>query len=114
MSMDNGRSLRFVDVLVIGAGPAGLAAAIAGLMARVSGTVMLPWNMPYGAFSLGLDPLSAFFLIPLFLLSGLAAVFALGYFRPWNGRNPGRFWLFPAMKRFKPFCICCLAEGGKA
>ena len=86
-----------VAVGMAGAGLAclvGLAAAIAGLTARVSGTVMLPWNMPYGAFSLGLDPLSAFFLIPLFLLSGLAAVFALGYFRPWNGRNPGRFWLF--------------------
>ena len=73
---------------------AGLAVAIAGLTARAAGTVTLPWRMPYGAFSLGLDPLSAFFLIPLFLLSGLAAVFALGYFRPWNGRNPGRFWLF--------------------
>ena len=73
---------------------AGLAAALAGLTARAAGTVTLPWRMPYGAFSIGLDPLGAFFLIPLFLLSGLAAVFALGYFRPWHGRNPGRFWLF--------------------
>ena len=73
---------------------AGLAAALAGLTARAAGTVTLPWRMPYGAFSIGLDPLGAFFLIPLFLLSGLAAVFALGYFRPWRGRNPGRFWLF--------------------
>ncbi len=73
---------------------AGLAAAVAGLTARATGTIMLPWRIPYGAFSLGLDSLSAFFLIPLFLLSGLAAVFASGYFRPWNERNPGRFWLF--------------------
>ncbi len=86
-----------VAVGMAGAGLAclvGLAAALAGLTARATGTVMLPWNMPYGAFSLGLDPLSAFFLIPLFLLSGLAAVYALGYFAPWKGRNPGRFWFF--------------------
>ena len=24
----------------------------------------------------------------------MAAIYAIGYFRPWNGRNPGRFWLF--------------------
>ncbi|HQQ59735.1 MAG TPA: proton-conducting transporter membrane subunit [Kiritimatiellia bacterium] len=73
---------------------AGLAAAVGALLRRVDLTVARPWRMPYGEFRLGLDPLSAFFLIPLFLLSGLAALYAIGYFRSWKGRNPGRFWLF--------------------
>ena len=73
---------------------AGLGAALAALVSRADAVRSFPWNMPYGAFSVGIDPLSAFFLIPTFLLSGLAAVYAIGYFRPWNGRNPGRFWLF--------------------
>lgn len=73
---------------------AGLAAAGLALAGRAQGAVALPWRMPHGSFALGLDPLSSFFLIPLFLLSGLAAVYALGYFKPCPGRNAGRFWFF--------------------
>ncbi len=73
---------------------AGLVVAMASLVVRFDKVAALPWSMPYGQFQLGLDPLSAFFLIPLFVLSGLAAVYAIGYFRPWAGRNPGRFWFF--------------------
>ena len=73
---------------------AGLGAALAALAARAESTLALPWSMPYGVFSIGLDPLSSFFLIPMFLLAGLSAVYGIGYFRPWKGRNPGRFWLF--------------------
>ncbi len=82
---------------VSGAGVAcltGLGSALATLAGRVEGALVLPWSMPYGTFLIGLDPLSAFFLIPMFLLSGVAAVYALGYFKPWKGRNPGRFWFF--------------------
>ena len=78
----------------IAASLAGLGAALAALVFRADAAETFPWSMPYGSFSVGLDPLSAFFLIPTFLLSGLAAVYAGGYFRPWNGRSPGRFWLF--------------------
>ena len=73
---------------------AGLGAALAALVFRADAARSFPWSMPCGAFAVGIDPLSAFFLIPTFLLSGLAAIYAIGYFRPWNGRNPGRFWLF--------------------
>ncbi|MGD9780961.1 MAG: proton-conducting transporter membrane subunit [Kiritimatiellia bacterium] len=73
---------------------AGLVAAIAALAGGTSCALALPWSLPYGEFRIGLDPLSAFFLIPTFLLSGLAAIYSIGYFQPWNGRNPGRFWFF--------------------
>ena len=91
----SGRSAAiFGQAGAVGACSVGLAAALAGLAFRATGGVTLPWHMPCGAFSIGLDPLSSFFLIPLFLLSGLAAVYAGAYFRPWRGRNPGRFWFF--------------------
>src|SRR4051794_23191466 len=37
------------------------------------------WDVPYGAFFVGLDALSAFFLLPIFLLSALAAVYGGAY-----------------------------------
>ena len=87
-------SVAFGSLGAAGACLAGLVAAIAALAVRAEGTLALPWRMPYGSFSTGLDPLSSFFLIPVFLLAGLAAVYSIGYFKPWNGRNPGRFWFF--------------------
>jgi formate hydrogenlyase subunit 3/multisubunit Na+/H+ antiporter MnhD subunit len=81
----------------LGAGVAclgGLAVAILALVGRVAGTLAWPWSLPYGSFQVGLDPLSAFFLVPTFLLAGLAAIYSLGYFKPWKNRNPGRFWFF--------------------
>ena len=72
----------------------GLGASAAALALRTEAAWSAPWRMPYGAFSVGIDPLSAFFLVPIWMLSGLAAIYAVGYFRPWQGRNPGRFWSF--------------------
>ena len=88
---------RAVAVGVVGASGAclaGLVVAGAALAIHLDGALSLPWRMPYGSLTFGLDPLSAVFLIPMFLLAGLAAVYSIGYFKPWKGRNPGRFWFF--------------------
>jgi hydrogenase-4 component B len=51
----------------------------------------LPWNIPGGSFSVALDGLSALFLVPVFLISGLGAVYGLAYWpqsvNPRNGRK---------------------------
>ena len=78
----------------VAASLAGLVAAALALVLRADVVRKFAWNMPYGSFAAGIDPLTAFFLLPTFMLCGLAAIYAVGYFRPWNGRNPGRFWLF--------------------
>ncbi|MBF0547478.1 MAG: hydrogenase [Candidatus Riflebacteria bacterium] len=39
----------------------------------------IPWQMPFGNFSLCLDALSAFFLIPIFVLGALAAIYGIKY-----------------------------------
>ena len=55
----------------------------------------LPWSMPGGALSFALDPLSAFFLVPVLALSALAAIYGRAYLTPYaDRRRVGANWLF--------------------
>ncbi|HSJ97625.1 MAG TPA: proton-conducting transporter membrane subunit [Myxococcota bacterium] len=54
---------------------AGLWAALAVLRSGLVLETATSWQVPGGALVLGVDPLSAFFLVPLFVLGGLAAVY---------------------------------------
>ncbi|MBI3987818.1 MAG: hypothetical protein HY343_12905 [Lentisphaerae bacterium] len=90
----------------------GLGPVLAALLSwRVSFGVLLgdapvwlqaAWSMPLGTFSVGLDALSAFFLILILGLSALVAVYGIGYFRPAAGGRPaGGVW----------FCFNILVAG---
>lgn len=73
----------------------GLVPAVATLMGAASPPLVAPWQVPFGAFHIALDGLSAFFLVPVFLLSGVAAVYGAGYLR--HDRRPrarAASWLF--------------------
>jgi len=86
---------------LIGAGGAVVACA-AGLFPVVRiffdgqvQSVSFPLSIPYGSFSVELDSLSAFFLLPIFILSSLAAVYGTEYLRSWHGKKPvGVSWFF--------------------
>ncbi|HPZ98511.1 MAG TPA: proton-conducting transporter membrane subunit [Phycisphaerae bacterium] len=53
----------------------------------------MPWPVPFGSFTIGLDTLSAFFLLPILLLCGLAAVYGTEYLQTYAGRKPlGPAW----------------------
>jgi hydrogenase-4 component B len=75
-----------------GIGAAGpVAACILGLIPVIqvfSGYVLEPinayWGMPLGTFSIALDGLSAFFLLPIFGLGALSAIYGIGYLRPYG------------------------------
>lgn len=74
----------------------GLAGAIGGLYGGHSGpTVVFPWPAA-GDGWVGLDALSAFFLVPIFLVGGVGSVYALGYWPQRrhlrNGRHLRFFW----------------------
>jgi hydrogenase-4 component B len=57
--------------------------------------VHLAWEMPYGSFFLKLDPLSAFFLLPIFVLSGLAAIYGREYMMAYRDEKwLGLSWFF--------------------
>lgn len=58
-------------------------------------TIRLAWNIPYGSFFLKLDPLSAFFLLPIFVLSGLAAIYGREYMMAYRDKKwLGLSWFF--------------------
>ncbi|MBE0501046.1 MAG: oxidoreductase, partial [Desulfuromonadales bacterium] len=73
----------------------GLVVAIRALLSPLSETLFLTWQVPAGHFVLTLDSLSAFFLLPIFLLTTLCALYGIGYL---NGGEPLRktamSWVF--------------------
>ncbi len=85
----------------LAAGVVVVAAIVGGIPAvqvLAGGTVSTlhwPWAVPFGQFALGLDPLSAWFLLPTLLLSALAAIYGAGYGK--SGAEPrslGPVWFF--------------------
>jgi formate hydrogenlyase subunit 3/multisubunit Na+/H+ antiporter MnhD subunit len=65
----------------------GLVPTVQVLRGNSVATFSTTWDVPYGSISIGLDPLSAFFLAPLFLLGGLAAVYGREYLSSYRGRK---------------------------
>ncbi len=71
----------------------GLFPAVKTLIYGGAQSLSLPWPVPLGSFSLLLDPLAAVFLLPVFLLTGAAAVYGAGYLRRLEGVRPvGLAW----------------------
>jgi len=72
----------------------GLLAAIRSLLLGERANLLLPWSMPGGGVHLGIDILSAFFLLPVFGLALLCAVYGRTYLTHHAAtRNPGSLWL---------------------
>ncbi len=57
----------------------GIPAALALLFARATVTYTLNWGLPFGPCELAIDPLSAFFLLPVFAVGAAGSLFAVGY-----------------------------------
>ncbi|MCF7818149.1 MAG: hypothetical protein K9M54_09735 [Kiritimatiellales bacterium] len=59
-------------------------------------SISLSWHLPGGHFAMGLDALSAVFLIPVFTVPLLGSIYGLSYWRqsehPGNGRGLGLFY----------------------
>ena len=73
----------------------GLASAVKHLLEGSSHTLQFSWSVPYGSFSVGIDPLTSFFLIPIFFLCGLSALYGYGYLESYRGKkNLGVPWFF--------------------
>ncbi len=50
-------------------------------------SLRMAWDVPYGSFYLRLDALSAFFLLPIFLICALAALYGAEYLEAYRGRK---------------------------
>ena len=58
---------------------AGVAASLQLLFSHTTTTYSLQWSLPFGPCELAIDPLSAFFLLPVFIVSAAGSLFAVGY-----------------------------------
>jgi len=67
----------------------GIVAAAPVLLGGAQPALRLPWSLPLASFSLAIDPLSAWFLLPTFGISALAAVYGAGYEQRAHGRSSG-------------------------
>jgi hydrogenase-4 component B len=73
----------------------GLISAALGLYSEGPAYLQLAWQVPFGSFSLGMDALSAFFLLPIFGLSGIAALYGSEYMAAYHGKKfIGAHWFF--------------------
>jgi formate hydrogenlyase subunit 3/multisubunit Na+/H+ antiporter MnhD subunit len=56
---------------------------------------IIPWRLPFGNAVFGLDPLSAFFVLPIAVVVALAAVYGTEYLKPpRGGMSVGVHWFF--------------------
>ena len=74
------------------AGLLGLIPVLASLFTSAAFTLCIGWDVPFGAFSLEIDPLSAFFLLPVFLISPMAALYGQAYLQSQGGHV--KSWFF--------------------
>jgi len=60
------------------------------LLSGRGGSFLLEWNLPFGPCEIALDPLSLFFLIPIFLVFAAGSLYALGYWPAASRRDSER------------------------
>ncbi len=66
---------------------AGATAALAALLGGEESSLRATWSLPVGELHVALDALSSFFLVCVFLVSGLSAVYGGGYLRAYIGKR---------------------------
>lgn len=73
----------------------GLVAVTDTLATGSTDTLRFEWDRPHGPFVVGLDGLSAFFLLPVLVLSALAAIYGGAYLYEYRNRKSlGPVWFF--------------------
>lgn len=71
----------------------GFLGAIGSLICNGKAQLCLPWSIPCGSFKIEIDMLSGFFLVPIFGLSALAAIYGYEYLQSAQSRkNLGLAW----------------------
>jgi len=91
------RAQRLAALMSVAGAMIGITGVVKYLGEAVDPVLSLEWRIPLGvSFSAALDGLSALFLVPVFLVSGLGAVYGLGYWpqadSPQNGRKLRAFY----------------------
>lgn len=83
--------MRTVSAILMGLGSAlGLGGAVGVLISGERATLETAWHLPWGGGALLLDPLAAVFLVPVFLIPALGALYAQEYGRSAGPSRGGR------------------------
>ena len=77
-------------IITILAALAGVPSAVILLFTHTTTTYVLPWNLPFGPCELVIDPLSVFFLLPVFIVAAAGSLFAIGYWPAAEHRSTER------------------------
>lgn len=86
--------------------------AFRSLIRGISFSADLPWDMPLGAIAVGMDRLSAFFLVPVFILCALAGIYGTGYLKKEiSSRSVAASWFFFNLL-FASMILVCIARNG--
>jgi len=73
----------------------GLVAAVGALTRASTEALGYNWDVPYGSFSVALDPLSAWFVLPICGICGLSAIYGAKYLDAYAERKSrGAHWFF--------------------
>ncbi|WP_286350496.1 proton-conducting transporter transmembrane domain-containing protein [Geobacter sulfurreducens] len=78
---------KMATALMLLAATIGLGGAVATLVTGRTDTFLLSWGLPFGPAEMAVDPLSAFFALPILLVAACCAVYAPGY---WPARDNPR------------------------
>jgi hydrogenase-4 component B len=70
---------KFAAMITIPASALGFCAAVLMLMRHGHAGYIVDWSLPFGVCEIGFDPLTAFFLLPIFLVSFCGSLYGLGY-----------------------------------
>ncbi|MDD2310433.1 MAG: proton-conducting transporter membrane subunit [Desulfuromonadaceae bacterium] len=94
------RGQLLATMLMLAASILGLTGAVLVLVTACTETFQLAWTLPFGRAEIGIDPLTAWFLLPIFLIPGCAALYARSY---WHADN------YPASVRKMTFFFGLMA-----
>jgi len=73
----------------------GIQPVLSSLILGTCDFLQMPWQIPMGSMSIGIDPLSAIFAIAILFVSPLAAVFGAGYLKSFEDTHDlGKSWFF--------------------
>jgi hydrogenase-4 component B len=72
-------SQKLAAMITFPASALGFCAAVLMLVRQDHVGYIVDWTLPFGACEIGLDPLSSFFLLPIFLVTCCGSLYGLGY-----------------------------------
>lgn len=116
-----GAALSLIPVSGKGGGHGSILAAAGSGLAAFSALLSLfgggwdrswPWSIPMGSIHIGMDGLSAFFVVPIAAISSLAAVYGRGYLKEeGDGRRASGSWFFYNILILSMLLVVCARSG---